>query len=232
MESIRKIIPFEVWQSEWLLRWLHEQSREGWELTEIHRNTATFKPTTHINLTYGFVSDAANTKDDTAELEKLGPYLRTQKIREKYEADGWSFVSRCDDILVMRRTRFDAAPLPPIPEVLSKQKKSNRSQSIGTLFTLFCLILTMYVKRITYPHTLWLIFMGLMILAFAGGLLYLPHILTKKEEEIRPRDVSQEDYHRHLQHAKTLFLLKSAVYAGNIIGLAAQIIDIFVGISS
>ena len=232
MESIRKIIPFEVWQSEWLLRWLHEQSREGWELTEIHRNTATFKPTTHINLTYGLVSSEEKKDELSEEDKKLSPYLRSEKMREKYEADGWKNVGSQGDIIVMQRTRFDAAPLPPIPEVLSKQKKSNRSQSIGTLFTLFCLILTMYVKRITYPHTLWLIFMGLMILAFAGGLLYLPHILTKKEEEIRPRDVSQEDYHRHLQHAKTLFLLKSAVYAGNIIGLAAQIIDIFVGISS
>lgn len=232
METMRKIIPFEVWQSEWLLRWLHEQSREGWELTEIHRNTATFKPTTHINLTYGLVSSEEKKDELSEEDKKLSPYLRSEKKRKKYEADGWKTVCSQGDIIVMQRTRFDAAPLPPISDELNKSKKANRSQTIGVTITLLLLMFKLWTNRDTYPHTLWLVFMGLMVLAFAGGLLYLPHVLAKKEEDIRPRDVSQEDYHHHLQRAKTLFVLKSTVFAGNIIGLAAQIIDIFVGISS
>lgn len=227
METVRKIIPFEAWQSEWLLRWLHEQSREGWELVDIHRNTATFKSTTHINLTYGL----ANTEEKSELSEKSKketPYLRLEKIHAQYEADGWKFVCSQGDIMFLQRTRFDAVPLPPIPNDLAKLKKNSRGQTISIIFTLFLLMYKLWTELHTYPHTLWLIFMILMSLSLAGGLLYLPHVLSKAKDDVHPRDVSQEDYQQHLYRAKTLFLLKSAVFAGNIIGIAAQLIDIFV----
>lgn len=226
METIRKIIPFEIWQSEWLLRWLHEQSREGWELENISGNVATFKPTTHINLVYGLFSFASNTKEDMSQLKKMGPYLRKQMLQVEYEADGWSCVTEWQDLFVMQRTRFDAVPPPPIPDELTKQRKQSRSKTLGVTFTLLLLMGNLWMNHDTYPHILWLVFMGLMALAFAGGLLYLPHVLGKQKDDVRPRDVSQEDYHHHLQHAKALFLLKSAVFAGNIIGLLAQLVDI------
>ncbi len=232
MEKIRKIIPFEVWQSEWLLRWLHEQSREGLELVKIRGNTAIFKPTTHINLTYGLFTlnvgeDAKISEAITGEIK-----VRKQALREQCEADGWTYIMEWQGFFVMQRTRLDAVPPPDISKYIDESRNLARWQAIGTLITLLLLTLNMDLKRGTYPHILWLVFMVLMTLALVGGLLYLPHVLTKKEEDVRPRDVSQEDYHRHLQRAKTLFLLKSAVFAGNIIGLAAQGLDLIIGLSS
>ena len=128
----------------------------------------------------------------------------------------------------MHRTRFDAVPPPPISEELADQKRLSRRQVFGVTFTLLLLMFKLWMNRDTYPHTLWLVFMVLMVLALFGGLLYLPHVLGKQKDDVRPLDVSQEDYQHHLHRAKTLFLLKSAVFAGNIIGLAAQGIDIFV----
>lgn len=232
MEKIRKIIPFDVWQSEWLLRWLHEQSREGLELVEIHRNTATFKPTTHVNLTYGLFSFSIDEAVKLSEIFTGGIKSRRQAFREQCEADGWAYIAEWQGFLVMRRTRFDAVPPPDISKDIDSKKSQARWQAFSITFTLLLLILTMDLKRGTYPPALWWAFMALMVLALAGGLLYLPHALGKQKDNVRPRDVSQEDYQRHLQRAKTLFLLKSAVWFGNIIGLVAQVIDIFIRIRS
>lgn len=228
MEKIRKIIPFEVWQSEWLLRWLHEQSREGLELTDIRGNTATFKPTTHVNLTYGLFSFGARTKEERADLKKWGADLRKKKLQVEYEAGGWNFVTEWQNFFVMQRTSFDAVPPPDISKDIDENRSQARWKSFSITFTLLLLILTMDLKRGTYPPALWWTFMVLMVLALLGGLCYLPHMLSRQKKGIRPRDVSQEEYQHRLHRAKVLFLLKSAVWCGNIIGLAAQVIDNFI----
>lgn len=228
MEKIRKIIPFEVWQSEWLLRWLHEQSREGLELTDIDGNIAVFKPTTHVNLTYGLFSFAISTKEDRADVKKWGTYLRNQKLQGEYEADGWACVTEWQNcFFVMRRTRLDAVPPPDISKDIDENRSQARWRAIGTLTTLLLLILNMDLKRDAYPPALWWTFTILMVLALLGGLCYLPHVLSRQKEEVRPRDVSQEEYHRRVQRAIILFLLKSAVWFGNIIGLLIQIVALF-----
>ena len=227
MGKIRKIIPFEVWQSEWLLRWLHEQSREGLELTDIDGNIAVFKSTTHVNLTYGLFSFAISTKEDHTDVKKMGAYLRKQKLQGEYEADGWACVTEWQNFFVMQRTSPDAVPPPDITKDIDESRSQARWQAIGTLTTLLLLTLNMDLKRDTYPPALWWIFTILMALALLGGLCYLPHVLSKQKEEVRPRDVSQEEYHRRVQRAIILFLLKSAVWFGNIIGLLIQIVALF-----
>lgn len=228
MEKIRKIIPFEVWQSEWLLRWLHEQSREGLELTDISGNTAIFKSTTHVNLTYGLFSFAISTKEDHTDVKKMGAYLRKQKLQGEYEADGWACVTEWQNFFVMQRTSPDAVPPPDITKDTDSKRSQDKWQTFSITFTLLLLIFNTNLKRSTYPPALWWAFMILMVLALLGGLCYLPHVLSKQKEEVRPRDVSQEEYHRRVQRAIILFLLKSAVWCGNVIGLAAQVIDNFI----
>lgn len=227
MGKIRKIIPFEVWQSEWLLRWLHEQSREGLELTDIDGNIAVFKPTTHINLTYGLFT--LNVNEDTKISEILSGEIKARKqaLREQCKADGWACVTEWQNFFVMQRTSPDAVPPPDITKDIDESRSQARWQAIGTLTTLLLLTLNMDLKRDTYPPALWWIFTILMVLALLGGLCYLPHVLSKQKEEVRPRDVSQEEYHRRVQRAIILFLLKSAVWFGNIIGLLIQIVALF-----
>lgn len=227
MTTIRKIIPFEVWQNEWLLRWLHEQSREGWELVEIHRNTATFKPTTRINLVYGFLPFGASTKEEEKQLEDIGPYKRKRMLRDEYEANGWTYITVWQDFFVMQRARFDAVPAPKREKDWEKPKKQSKSQTISVSITLAFFIAILVLKRSAYPPVPWYIFMTVMALCLLGSLFYLPQILRDMKEDVRPRDISQDEYQRHLYHAKILFVLKSSIFLGNIVGIAAQFFDLF-----
>ena len=226
---MKKIIPFPLWQSGWLIRWLEEQSREGWKLKRIRMGMAEFEPTTRTRLKYGLFSAHAATDEDLERRKNKDTAELQDEMRQYYADQGWEDAVKYDvDFFFMTRSQYDAVSPPNLHDQLNKMRKAQRASTLSSAFTIFLLMLTMQLK-LHDDHTLLrggvMIFLLLfMLVMVVYGVLYF----RRGKDEQRPRDVSEEEFQRRLHRAHGLYAMKACVQMGMYMGLIWQIVDLII----
>lgn len=226
---MKKIIPFPIWQGEWLVRWLNERSREGWKLKRIRMGMAEFEPTTRTRLRYGIFSEAAATDEDLERRKDLSLKELNDEMRRHYEEQGWEYVTKWGSFFLMTQRTYDAALPPDLHEQWQKSRKEERRSTIGAAFTVFSVLSAILAKHLqaeggwTPRLVTVMVLLGVLLLA---SIVYSVLFFRKEREGQRPRDVSEEEFQRRLHKAKGLYAMKVCVQLGTYMGLIWSLQDI------
>ena len=226
---MKKIIPFPLWQSEWLIRWLEEQSRDGWKLKRIRMGVAEFEGTTRTRLKYGLFTSSAATDDDLERRKDKDTAELAGEMQDYYACQGWEDAVKYDgDFFFMTRRQYDAAPPPDLREQLDEQRKTQRKSAVCSAITIFMLIVSAQLE-LHDDHTLLRGSMILFLLLFLlATVCYIPLYFRKRKAEQRPRDVSEEEFHRQLHWARGVYAMKACAQIGGYMGLIWQIVDLII----
>ena len=224
---MKKIIPFPLWQSEWLIRWLEEQSRDGWKLKRIRMGVAEFEGTTRTRLRYGLFTSSAATDEDLERRRDKDTAELAGEMQDYYAHRGWEdAVEYGSGFFFMTRRQYDALPPPDLREQLDEQRKTQRKSAVGSAITIFTLVLTAQLK-LHDDHTLLRGGVMLFLLLFlVATVLYGVFYFRRAKEEQRPRDVSEEEFQRQLRRAHGVYAMKVCVQMGIYLGIIWQIVDL------